>query len=125
MGPVARVAAAAKWRDLVDRWRRSGLSVAEFCRQQRISQPSFFTWRKRLVGQRAITSQRRPQRVDREPPSGRFLQLPPSAWPATSSIQISLPGGAIVTLPPQAAAVLVTTAIRAAMSGGTAGDRPC
>ena len=45
MGPLARTAAAAKWRDLVDRWRRSGLSVAEFCRQQRISQPSFFAKR--------------------------------------------------------------------------------
>jgi hypothetical protein len=125
MGRAGSVAASAKWRDLVDRWQRSGLSVAEFCRQQQISQPSFFSWRKRLVSRRTTTSQRRPQRVDRELPSGRFLQLPPSAWPAASGIQISLPGGAMVTLPPQAAAELVTTAIRAAMLGGTTEDRPC
>ncbi len=55
----------------------------------------------------------------------RFVELPAPAWPTTSGIQISLPGGAIVTLPPQAAAELVTTAGRAEMvRRRRRGDRP-
>lgn len=36
------------WRDLIGRQQRSGLSIAAFCRDHGISQPSFFSWRKRL-----------------------------------------------------------------------------
>jgi transposase-like protein len=36
------------WRELIDRQRRSGQSIAAFCRTHGISQPSFFSWRKRL-----------------------------------------------------------------------------
>jgi hypothetical protein len=54
--------------------------------------------------------------------------------PAAGLVQIELPGGAVVTLPAEASAELVTTAIRAAMSaaastvasGGPGGEgRPC
>ena len=125
MGRAANAAVSTKWRDRVSRWRRSGLSIAEFCRREQISQPSFFGWRKRLVGDRAVANRRGRQLAGGPSQRPRFVELPAPAWPTTSGIQISLPGGAIVTLPPQAAAELVTTAIRAAMSVGTAGDRPC
>lgn len=36
------------WRDHVEQWRHSGLSVSEFCRQQAISVGSFRTWRREL-----------------------------------------------------------------------------
>jgi transposase-like protein len=36
------------WRDLISRHQRSGQSVAAFCREHGVSQPSFFSWRKRL-----------------------------------------------------------------------------
>ena len=37
------------WRDLIDRWRASGKSVAAFCAAQHVSQATFYAWRKRLV----------------------------------------------------------------------------
>ena len=40
------------WRDLIRRQRRSGQSIAAFCRDHGVSQPSFFSWRKRLRLQR-------------------------------------------------------------------------
>ncbi len=58
MGPAANAAVSTKWRDRMSRWRRSGLSIAEFCRREQISQPSFFGWRKRLVGDRAVANRR-------------------------------------------------------------------
>lgn len=36
------------WRDLITRQRRSGQSIAAFCRDHGVSQPSFFAWRRRL-----------------------------------------------------------------------------
>lgn len=38
----------SQWRDLVGRQAKSGLSVRQFCEQERISQPSFYAWRRRL-----------------------------------------------------------------------------
>ena len=37
------------WRDLIDRWKASGQSVAAFCTAHRVSQATFYSWRKRLA----------------------------------------------------------------------------
>jgi hypothetical protein len=37
------------WRRLVKEWRRSGLSVREFCDWQALSEPSFYGWRRELA----------------------------------------------------------------------------
>ena len=37
------------WRDTISRQRSSGQSIAEFCRRQGISPPSFYAWRRRLA----------------------------------------------------------------------------
>ena len=36
------------WRDRVERQAVSGLSIRQFCAQERISPPSFYAWRRRL-----------------------------------------------------------------------------
>jgi transposase-like protein len=36
------------WRRRLARFRESQLSVAAFCRQEGVSPPSFYVWRKRL-----------------------------------------------------------------------------
>jgi len=48
----ASAAAGSKaevWRELVDRQKKSGLSVQTFCQQQGVSGWSFYQWRKRLA----------------------------------------------------------------------------
>lgn len=37
-----------KWRDLIERQRASGLSVAVFCRRDGVAASSFFAWKRRL-----------------------------------------------------------------------------
>jgi len=37
-----------KWRDLVERQRSSGLSVAAFCRRDGVAASSFFAWKRKL-----------------------------------------------------------------------------
>ena len=41
------------WRDLIARQQRGEQSIAAFCRTHGVSQPSFFSWRKRLRLHRA------------------------------------------------------------------------
>ena len=105
--------ASARWRELIQGWRRSSLSVAEFCRQQDLAQASFFQWRNRL---------------ETEAPNAeplRFVQLPTPAWAAPSFAEIRLPGGAVVAFSDRAPTELVTAAIRAAMQASVEEPRSC
>ena len=37
------------WQMAIETWQSSGLSVRQFCKQEGLSEPSFYTWRKRLT----------------------------------------------------------------------------
>ena len=37
------------WQMVIDTWLSSGLSVRQFCRQEGLSEPSFYSWRKKLA----------------------------------------------------------------------------
>ncbi|HEV3256580.1 MAG TPA: hypothetical protein VG013_06865 [Gemmataceae bacterium] len=36
------------WRQLINQWQRSGLSVRAFCQRQHLAVPSFYAWRRTL-----------------------------------------------------------------------------
>jgi transposase len=36
------------WRQVLARWRRSGLSVRAFCRAEGVNEPQFYWWRRKL-----------------------------------------------------------------------------
>jgi hypothetical protein len=99
------------WAERLARQRRSTLSIAEFCRREEISPPSFYAWRRRLVHEEQAV----------------FVPVELSrAVEPLAGVQIELPSGALVTLPAGASAELVTTAIRAAMQSTSPGEhRPC
>jgi len=42
------VSTRQKWGDLVRQHEQSGAAVKDFCRERRVSEPSFYSWRKRL-----------------------------------------------------------------------------
>lgn len=115
MGRKVDGSVVAAWAERLARQQRGTLSIAEFCRRERVSAPSFYAWRRRLK--------------DEEPDRGTPVFVPVelsrgSGLPA--GVQIELPGGALVILPAEASAELVTTAIRAAMRGDLPEERrPC
>ena len=78
----ARAAVAGQWEERVARWRASGLSVAEYCRRQRIHPVSFYSWRRRLEGAT--------QRGGRGVPTSRaFLPVELVADDATPAVERS------------------------------------
>jgi hypothetical protein len=46
-----------RWSSILETWRGSGLSGAEFCRRERISRRSFYKWRKRLAEEASSSSE--------------------------------------------------------------------
>ena len=66
------------WRRTVEQWRRSGLSIRDFCRRHQLSEPNFYAWR------RTLDERDRQQPADEAP---RFvpLQVLPEDEPETST----------------------------------------
>jgi len=103
--------AEQQWRERLRRFDRSGLTVLEFCEFEKVSTSSFYAWRRRLApdpmpGLPASRSAERP------------LFVPVAVRSAVAGVQIELPGGAIVRIPPAADEGLLRCCIRAAAELG-------
>ena len=80
------------WRALIGRQQRSDQPIAAFCRDHGVSQPSFFSWRKRLrLHSDAPTSPFVPVQIDLSSPAVLAQSAP---------IEIVLPSGAFVRVRP-------------------------
>jgi hypothetical protein len=92
------------WRDLIDRWKASGQSVTAFCAGRRVSQATFYSWRKRFDARGRSTT----------PPAPAFAPVRVVPDPTAEVVLLS---GLIVRVPvgtdPTAVARLV-----AALGGG-------
>ena len=81
---------ALQWRERLDRFDQSELTIADFCELEGYSTASFYQWRRKLrVGERS------------QAPAFIPVDLDSSDLPCTvpGSVEISLPGGAIVKVP--------------------------
>jgi hypothetical protein len=95
--------AVARWREILRRQARSGLSVAAFCRRSRIPQASFYAWRRKLRGGAAFTE----------------VRVAPESALVTRALELVLPGGwSIVVRPGFDRATLL--ALVEALARGTA-----
>jgi hypothetical protein len=77
-----------EWRRRLRRFRKSRQSIAAFCRQEGVSPPSFYLWRKRLAEVPA-------ERQIAAPPAGfRPVRIVPAA-----GVSVQLPGGSQLLVP--------------------------
>jgi len=121
-----------EWRQRMERQRESGLSIAEFCRREKLSRHSFHVWKRKLDGRTVarrrsgeparaqgtrrrrarVTSRRRLRRESvlaaTPSPLPGFLQLPVTAVRPSPWIELALADGTVVRLPQQNVAALVT-----------------
>lgn len=70
----------AEWKEIVSRWKKSGLKPRSFCRREQIQFSSFHRWQQKLAGSDAGNS---------FVPVTTSSPAPSSAW----TLEISLPNG--------------------------------
>jgi len=84
----------AVWRDRLARFRKSNLTVAQFCRQEGVSNPTFYQWRKRLKeDQQGRRSDEGPSKTVKSQP---FV---PVNVPASMLAEVEFPNGVRVRVP--------------------------
>jgi transposase-like protein len=77
------------WRQLIQQWRSSGLTVRAFCARHHLAEPSFYAWRRELQQRDADQVAFVPVRV-----------LDPEAPAAAAGIDLLLPGQRTVRVAP-------------------------
>jgi len=88
--------AEAVWRERLARFAKSTLTVREFCRQEGVSDPSFYQWRKRLRQSRGNTATVSPTgngKVDEAMP---FV---PVSISCAASTEVEFPNGVRIRVP--------------------------
>jgi hypothetical protein len=77
------------WRDFIERWKTSGQSIAAFCATHRVSQATFYSWRKRL------TAHSRPTTALPSPtPTFASVRVIPDP-----TVEVVFPSGLVVRVP--------------------------
>jgi transposase len=86
------------WRRLLQQWRRSGLTIREFCADHEVSEPSFYAWRRTLaqLDERSAGSAR-PVPSDAKPPVFVPLRVVPE--PAGMALEVVLGPGRLIRVP--------------------------
>lgn len=82
-----------RWRDILRRQTGSGLSIRQFCAKERVSEPSFYAWRKKLRGRvsRKASSRTSSRQVD-DARNGRAF-IPLKLLDASSALEVIHPLG--------------------------------
>jgi len=80
----------AEWCGVVERFERSGLSMATFCRREKLPRSSFVKWRRALAGSGTPS----PAFVEWVAP--RAKEPEPGGGTSAGSFELALPGGAVL-----------------------------
>ena len=65
----------SEWRGRLAKFRRSGLTVAEFCQREGVSSPSFYQWRSRLERQEQKPNRRSSHGARKAGKRGPFVAI--------------------------------------------------
>jgi hypothetical protein len=114
-GPTrSRAASRELWLDRLARFPLSGLTAAQFCSQEGVSLPSFYSWKRRLAAPAPEQAQSAEQQAL---PSHRLL--PVLVQSSSVSVELLLRSGALLRLPAGCDLAWVRSLVAAL------GDLPC
>jgi transposase-like protein len=92
------------WREMVGRWRRSGVTIRAFCAEHGLSEPSFYGWRREIarrdepIGERSARTGARSVRQAKGLPAFVPLRVTPPESAAT--LEVVVGAGHIVRVAP-------------------------
>jgi len=98
MGSKRNGGAEAVWRQRLARFNRSASTVADFCRQEGVSSPSFYQWRKRLQHRKSSARKAEPD-VHTMPESCEARPFMPVQVVGSTMAEIEVPGGMTIRVP--------------------------
>ena len=103
-----RAATRQAWVERLARFPHSGLSPAQFCASEGVSLPSFYSWKRRLAAEASPAA---------DDPGPRLLAV--RLQPQPAAVEVTLPTGAVLRIPPGCDLTLVRSLVAAL------GDAPC
>jgi transposase-like protein len=103
MGRKQNRGAERLWRSRLARYRKSGLTVAEFCRSEGVSNPSFYQWRKRLDED---SQSKRARQSKASSKSHRSRPFVPVRVSSTAWVEVEFPNGVRIRVPAENAEAL-------------------
>ena len=88
------------WEMAIETWRSSGLPLRQFCRQEGLSEPTFYSWRKKLS----------PDKPKKVPEKSGFVEV---SLPAGNSTPLELVfnSGSVLRISPSTESELLTRVI--------------
>ena len=94
------------WRQVVARWQRSGLGVRDFCEQEQLAEPSFYSWRRELTRRDQVGGRKRSRPKELAP---RFVpvRVVPPTLPTAAPLEVVLGNGRVVRVPAEFDAALL------------------
>jgi transposase len=98
------------WAERLDRFRRSGQTVAQFCAAEGVSEPSFYVWK------RTLAAGAEPPGPSAPAPALVPIRITPSP---TTPVELAFPSGTVLRFPADAHPELIVAILR-----GLEG-RPC
>jgi transposase-like protein len=105
------------WRDIVQQQAESGLSVAQFCRQESLSAASLYAWRRKLQERDAAICEISAQRGTKRDQAAQLVPVRIETGEPTAAVRILLPQGVAIDAPvgmDRGALIELLTALREA-----------
>ena len=81
------------WREVLERYSGSDVSVREFCSREGVSEPSFYAWRKKLGMRKNGSARPRPARGRNDRSDNGRLFVPLQVLDTTATLEIIHPLG--------------------------------
>lgn len=84
-----------EWSRILDRWKQSGLGGPTFCRREGLSQPLFYSWKRKLrlrEEAKAATPRSRQRGL-------QFVPVEVKPTPTAAPLEVALTGGRVVRVP--------------------------
>jgi hypothetical protein len=125
MARGGRLRKQVEWRERLARFAQAGTSIVQFCVDEGVSTPAFYTWRRRLAGGAPGQANNASAGLGKRP--NRFAAVRVTGTvQGGSQVMVWLRGGTGLAIPltdPSVAGTVLGAIVRA--DAEQAGDRPC